>query len=364
MQPHSPESTRDASRPTPESDLVDCQALLRNGSKSFAAAARLLPASVRDAATILYAFCRDADDVVDVGTGGDAAVALLRNRLDHIYAGHPRALAVDRAMARVVVQHALPRTLLDALIEGFEWDAQQRIYETLGELEAYAARVAGTIGAMMALLMGVRDAAALARACDLGVAMQYTNIARDVGEDARNGRLYLPRQWLREAGVDPKRWLIQPVFSAGIREVIQRLLYAADDLYARVASGVEQLPSACRPGINAARFIYADIGREVRRRGYDSISQRAYVTPARKAWLLMKAYGAASEGKVKLDEPPLPGTRFLIESVSTLPARGAELTVIEDPAPQWWQIRSRALWLINLFERMERRERYGDVAAE
>lgn len=364
MLPLSPDPAGTAGAPTPESDLLDCQALLRNGSKSFAAAARLLPAPVRDAATILYAFCRDADDAVDEQSGGTAAVTVLRERLDRIYAGHPRPLAVDRAMARVVVQHALPRTLLDALIEGFEWDAQQRIYETLEELEAYAARVAGTIGAMMALLMGVRDAGALARACDLGVAMQYTNIARDVGDDARNGRLYLPRQWLREAGVDPQRWLAQPVFSAGIREVIQRLLYTADDLYARVASGVEQLPSACRPGINAARFIYADIGREVRRRGYDSISQRAVVTPARKAWLLMKAYGAASEATVQLDTLPLPGTRFLIDSVSALPARAAEPTVIEDPAPQWWQIRSRALWLIDLFERMERRERYGDIAAE
>jgi phytoene synthase len=288
---------------------------------------------------------------------GDAAVALLRDRLDRIYAGHPHPLAVDRAMARVVVQHALPRTLLDALIEGFEWDAQQRVYETLDDLEAYAARVAGTIGAMMALLMGVRDEGALARACDLGVAMQYTNIARDVGEDARNGRLYLPRQWLREAGVNPEVWLAQPAFGAGIREVIQRLLYAADDLYARVASAVAQLPAACRPGINAARYIYADIGREVRRRGYDSISQRAVVTPARKAWLLMKAYSPSREASDQVDAPPLAATGFLIDSVSSVPARPAAVVPVEDLAPQWWQLRSRALWLIELFERLERRER-------
>lgn len=349
---------------SPEDDLLACQTLLRTGSKSFAAAARLLPASVRDAATILYAFCRDADDAVDEQRGGAAAVALLRERLDRIYAGSPNQQPVDRAMTRVVAEHALPRTLLDALIEGFKWDAQQRTYETLDDLEAYAARVAGTIGAMMALLMGVRDAGALARACDLGVAMQYTNIARDIGEDARNGRLYLPRQWLREAGVDPQRWLAQPGFSAGIREVIQRLLYAADDLYARVASGVEQLPSACRPGINAARYIYADIGREVRRRGYDSVLQRAYVTPARKAWLLMKAYGSTGDSAVQLYAPPLPATRFLVEAVTSLSARAPGPTTAESVAPQWWQFRSRALWLIDLFERLERRERYGSVAAD
>ncbi len=99
----------------------------------------------------------------------------------------------------------MPRELPEALLEGFEWDLVGRRYETLEELQAYAARVAGSVGAMMAVLMGARSAAVLARACDLGVAMQLTNIARDVGEDARQGRLYLPLAWLREAGIDPER---------------------------------------------------------------------------------------------------------------------------------------------------------------
>ncbi len=101
----------------------------------------------------------------------------------------------------------MPRALPEALLEGLAWDAQARRYATLSDLYDYSARVAAAVGAMMCVLMGVRDADALARACDLGVAMQLTNIARDVGEDARERRLYLPLDWLAEAGIDPDAFL-------------------------------------------------------------------------------------------------------------------------------------------------------------
>ena len=144
-----------------------------------------------------------------------AEVGWLRHRLRRVYQGQPQDHAADRALAQVVRRFNIPAQLPEALLEGFEWDAAERRYETLADLHAYAARVAGTVGAMMALLMallmgvlmGVRSAAGLARACDLGVAMQLSNIARDVGEHARSGRLYLPRQWLRDAGIDPDAWL-------------------------------------------------------------------------------------------------------------------------------------------------------------
>ena len=115
-----------------------------------------------------------------------------------------------RARARWCTATAIPRALLDALLEGFVWDAQGRRYETLEELHDYAARVAGTVGAMMALLMGARGPARWPAPATSGVAMQLTNIARDVGEDARDGRLYLPRAWLREAGIDADAWLRAP----------------------------------------------------------------------------------------------------------------------------------------------------------
>ena len=150
-----------------------------------------------------------------------------------------------------------PPLLPEALLEGLAWDAEGRSYETIDELFDYAARVAGAVGVMMALIMGVRSPQALARACDLGVAMQLTNIARDVGEDARLGRIYLPRQWLREAGIDADAWLAKPGLDERLRPIVARLLQEADALYARARAGIALLPANCRPAILAAALIYA-----------------------------------------------------------------------------------------------------------
>ncbi len=270
-------------------DLEACHELMRGGSKSFFAASRVLPQRVRAQAAALYAFCRVADDAIDLSDDRNAALADLQQRLDAVYAGQPRPLVADRALACVVQQAALPRLLLDALLEGFAWDAEERRYETLDELLDYAARVAGTVGAMMALVMDTRSPQALARACELGLAMQLTNIARDVGEDARAGRLYLPLQWMREAGLDPQAWLRQPDFGPELAQVVQRLLQAADVLYARGEAGVSALPRDCRPAIQAARLVYAEIGREVEAAGLDSVNRRAVVHGRRKRALLARA---------------------------------------------------------------------------
>ncbi|MEO6745640.1 MAG: phytoene/squalene synthase family protein, partial [Caldimonas sp.] len=223
-------------------DLAACRDALRHGSRTFLAASLLLPRAVRDPACALYAFCRLADDAVDGAGSAPDAVGRLRERLARACAGDPMPAPADRALAAVVRQFAIPRALLEALLEGFEWDAEGRRYDTLDDLHAYAARVAGSVGAMMALVMGVRSPDAVARACDLGVAMQLSNIARDVGEDARNGRLYLPRAWLHEAGIAPERWLAAPTFEPALGGVVRRILDAADVLYARVDAGVASLP--------------------------------------------------------------------------------------------------------------------------
>ncbi len=343
-------------------DLAACKRLLANGSRTFLAASRLLPAAVREPACALYAFCRLADDEVDGQTGGGAprtatdaqavaaaaaAVQRLRARLADIYRGQPGDEAADRALAAVVRRYQIPAVLPEALIEGFEWDAAGRHYDTLHELQAYAARVAGTVGAMMALLMGVRSAAGLARACDLGVAMQLSNIARDVGEDARLGRLYLPRQWLREVGINPVAWLAAPQHSPALGQVVQRLLREADALYTRVDAGVAALPLGCRPGINAARFLYAQIGLEVERRGLNAVDQRAVVSRRRKASSLLRALLTLMPDDSWRPQPPLPATRFLVEAV-TGPLHESHFVA---PAPR------RYAGVVALFDRLERRDR-------
>ncbi|MBK1727527.1 phytoene/squalene synthase family protein [Halorhodospira neutriphila] len=327
-------------------DRTACRASLCTGSRTFLAASWLLPRSARDPATALYAFCRLADDAVDESgeEAQDAALEALYRRLERVYAGCPERDPADRAFSCVVHQFRIPAELPAALIEGFAWDAAGRRYETLDDLYAYAVRVAGTVGVMMALLMGVRSPGPLARACDLGVAMQLTNIARDVGEDARQGRLYLPRQWLREAGLDPDAFLAAPRFTPELAGVIQRLLHYADTLYERSMAGFPALPARVRPGICAARLLYAEIGRELERRGLDAVNQRAVVSGRRKARVLSGVAATLARAPRDCSAPPLAQAEFLIEAVEASAAAAS-------PGP----IEGRVAWVLELFDRLEQR---------
>ncbi|HEX9102111.1 MAG TPA: squalene/phytoene synthase family protein, partial [Polyangia bacterium] len=158
-------------------------------------------------------------------------------------------------------------------------DLEGRRYETLSDLRGYCARVAATVGVLVTCLLGERRAAALARACDLGVAMQLTNIARDVGEDARRGRVYLPASLLARVGGD------RP---AAVRALLER----ADAHYRAADRGVPLLPGDCRFAIASARNIYSAIGAAIARNGYDSITRRAYVPLPRKLLLVARALPA------------------------------------------------------------------------
>ncbi|MFO0552566.1 MAG: phytoene/squalene synthase family protein [Polyangiaceae bacterium] len=302
-------------------DLAACREILAQGSKSFGTwrlAARGVFRTTPAAA--LYAFCRVADDAVDDVRARRGFVALdgLRRRLDAIFDGRPGAHPADRALAWVAREHALPRAPLDALIEGFAWDLEERSYATLDELYAYAARVAGSVGVLMTVLMGVREASTLARACDLGVAMQLTNIARDVGEDARRGRVYLPETWLREVGIAPLELVARPRPSAPLAAVVERLVAAADVLYARADAGIARLPRDCQVAIHAARLIYSDLHRELARQGYDSVSRRAVVSKPRKLLWVLRAYlrslGRRPISAHAVELPPLAEVRFLLPS--------------------------------------------------
>ncbi len=300
-------------------DMRRCHRLLRNGSRSFYAASWLLPENYRSPIIALYAFCRVADDAIDESPGPEAtAVALeqLQGRLRAIYAGRPAGSAADQAFADVVRRFAIPYTLPAALLEGFAWDVSNRDYASWSDVYAYSARVAGTVGSMMALIMGVREPGLLSRACDLGVAMQLTNIARDVGEDAANGRLYLPRAALAEAGIDADEFRARPVFDHRLAGVVDELLQRADELYARSEWGISNLPGTCRPAIYAARLIYAEIGHQLARDGFDSVSRRTVVPGRRKLQLLRAALRRAGTTRDRDTAPPLSEARFLIDAIA------------------------------------------------
>lgn len=335
----------DQAAPMPGIDLAACEELMRGGSKSFFAASSLLPQRVRMPAIALYAFCRVADDAIDEHSDDTLAMQKLQKRLKAIYNGEPEAIIEDRAMAMVTHRYGLPRELPEALLEGFAWDAAGRHYDTIEDLHHYCARVAGSVGAMMAMIMGITNPHALARACELGNAMQLTNIARDVGEDARNGRLYLPRAWMRVAGIDPNDWLANPQFTPALGEVIGRVLLEADRLYQRGSSGIAALPRDCRGAILAAANIYAEIGRVIADRQMNSVSSRAVVSSTRKLTLLCIAKARAQLPTRCDTEAPLPAIQFLVDACALAGERK-----INGITPKSFD--ERCEWVIDLFERL------------
>lgn len=261
--------------------------ILAHHSKSFALAGKLLPAGVRADAAALYAWCRRCDDAVDTpaaATERAAAARRLRAELDDVYAGVPQDDPVLGGLQEVVQRHQLPRRFADDLLAGMAMDVGVVRMATMDELLLYAYRAAGTVGLMMAHVMGVRDAATLRRAADLGIAMQLTNVCRDVVEDEERGRVYLPADLL-EGATTPSR---APDSAA---RAVAAVLGCADAFYRSGDVGLVRLPLRCAMAIRAARLIYAEIGAVLARRGFDVLAGRAVVPRARKLVLLARAAG-------------------------------------------------------------------------
>jgi phytoene synthase len=187
--------------------------------------------------------------------------------------------------------------------------------------------------------------------------MQLTNIARDIGEDARNGRLYIPRSWFVEAGMDADVWLRNPIFDERIASFTARLLERAHVLYKRGTYGVGELPWDCRPAIQAARLIYAEIGCQLQRQGLDSINHRTVVSKPRKLYLIARATAVAVNAPYTSPRElqPLQAIAFLVQAVDQ-PAHnhstGSRYGVIPER-----NFDQRVEWVVDLFERLGQKER-------
>ena len=333
-----------------EDDRAYCRAAIRVGSTSFHAASLLLPARVRLPARALYAFCRAGDDAVDLNDGPASVAGRLKARLDRIYAGEPSEIVSERAFAALVRAWRIPYAVPAALIEGFAWDEAGRRYETLDELLDYCARVAGTVGIMMTILIGRREDAVLARAADLGLAMQLTNIARDVGEDARRGRIYLPLDWLADGGVDAEALTADPRYSPALGAVIARLLETADIFYDRAMTGLSRLPLDCRPAICAAALIYRAIGAEIAAHDFNSVDRRAYTSQGTKMRLAATGVAGWAFAGALDTAPAHASARVLVEATAETPVRGFNakvgraielLAALPAREPQWDAARGR-----------------------
>jgi phytoene synthase len=286
--------------------VAEAEATIAAGSQSFAAAARLMPRAIRDDTVQLYAWCRHVDDVVDnqvlgraPSGGGDPRARLEGLRAETLAAlrGDERVSAPFAALRTVARRHDFPERWPLDLIDGMAMDVEGRCYHGLEDTLDYAYHVAGVVGVMMARVMGVRDEAVLDRACDLGLAFQLTNIARDVVDDARIGRVYLPRAWLDAAGAEVDGTTPSPELYA----VILRLLEAAEPYYASARAGLSALPLRAAWSIAAALRIYRAIGTRIRAEGPRAYRARIGTGRATKARLALWALSDA--GRSRLGRP-------------------------------------------------------------
>lgn len=263
---------------------------LSQGSKSFALAAIFFDRECRTAARLLYSWCRYCDDAIDRAAPDTAAATLseLQQRTQDALDGRLPAAGMPAfaALYAVVRRYAIPTRYPLELLEGLAMDVRQARYRTYEDLLVYCYRVAGTVGLMMAHIIGVRSPAAYRHAVDLGNAMQLTNIARDVLEDAGLGRVYLPESdgaaaLSPEAVLDPQQR--QMVFETAVA-----LLRRADPLYRSGTAGLRYLPFRAAVAVAAASAIYADIGTQLLRHGPRAWEQRIVVSPPRKIILALR----------------------------------------------------------------------------
>jgi len=287
---------------------------IARGSKSFALAARLFDPPTRARALLLYAWCRHCDDVVDEQTLGMGFLARrdspadraarLREDTARALDGRPPDVLAFRALARVVDETGMPPALPFAHLDGFDMDAADTRYRTIEDTLRYSYHVAGVVGVMMAHAMGVApdDRATLERACDLGIAFQLANIARDVIEDAARGRCYLPDEWLADADIPPGN-LAQPDHRAALAGVAARLVDEAARYEASARHGAAALPFRSAWAVLAAAGIYGAIGAKVKAAGARAWDRRIGTSRGEKLRLLFSARGAAAR---RLSGPPPP----------------------------------------------------------
>jgi phytoene synthase len=297
-------------------------------SKSFALAARLLPPEVASNVVVLYAYCRRADDAVDLAAPEEqpARLAELRAELDLVYRPGAPSDAALAAFAQVVHDCEIPRAYVEDLLAGMQMDVEGVGYADLAELALYAYRVAGVVGLMMCHVMGVRDPRALEHAAHLGIGMQLTNIARDVLEDWQRGRLYLPDSLLGKHGAGGLRAQLSaaggsefPVeYAGGVARAVSDLLAHADAYYASGDAGMLDLSVRCGLAVRTARLVYAAIGNRVRAQGCDPLAGRAVVSGGEKLLLVAKAVWQTGRAVPGMWSSPAPKTPDAVWSPSRL----------------------------------------------
>ena len=271
-----------------------CQSKAAASGSSFYYSFLFLPAERRRAITALYAFCREVDDAVDDSGDPQIAAAKLawwRAELANLYAGRPQH-PVTRALGAFTEKYSIDEKRLNEIIDGMEMDLRQTRYLDWAGLQTYCYRVASVVGLLAAGIFGYRDARTLEYATSLGIAFQLTNIIRDVGEDARKNRVYLPIEDLKRFGV-PAADILQSRETAEFRALME---FEAERARGYYRDAMSALPvedrRAQRPGLVMAA-IYRSLLDEIQREGFHVLTRRTSLTPLRKFWIAWRTWIAA-----------------------------------------------------------------------
>lgn len=284
---------------TRQETVAGARDAIQKGSKSFRAASRLFDRTTRERAWLLYCWCRHCDDVCDGqvygfggGVGGD--IAVLRGKTRAALTGEGSNEVPFQALAQLVSECPIPERFLEDHLRGFALDEAGWQPQTAEDLGLYCYYVAGAVGCMMAILMGVapEDENTLEAAAALGIAFQLSNIARDVREDAETGRCYLPEEWLVEFGVD-RNSLFAPGNESALNQMVERLIDGVGAYEASARTGIPKLSFRSRLAVLSALRIYGAIGRRVRRLGSAAWRQRVSIGKLRKLAFVVPSFAEA-----------------------------------------------------------------------
>jgi 15-cis-phytoene synthase len=285
-------------------ELVETARLsIARGSKSFNLASKLFDKTTRERAWLLYSWCRKCDDIADGQDHGgarqivvdpQARLGTIRFLTDTALAGQATGDPAFDAIGLVAREVNMPRAFIDDHIAGFAMDSEDWFPRSENDLLKYCYHVAGVVGCMMAVVMGVdpADEDTLDRACDLGLAFQLANIARDISEDDAVGRCYLPMDWLVEADIPPGEHM-RPHFRGRLADMAWWLANMVGDYEASARVGAAKLPFRSRWAVLAAAGIYGDIAREVDARDQAAWDARVVISKRAKAAWVAKAMGQA-----------------------------------------------------------------------
>ena len=273
---------------------------IERGSRSFRAASRLFDRKTRERAWLLYCWCRHCDDVSDgqifgFSGGETGSVAQLKADTRRAIAGEEVEELPFKALRQLLLECPIPERLLNDHLRGFELDEAGWQPKSDEDLSRYCYHVAGAVGCMMAIVMGVPadDEATLERAADLGIAFQLSNIARDIREDLDAGRFYLPQDWLEEFGIAKPADLFEPANEAALGTMIHRLVDSVGVYEDSARRGVDRLPFRSRLAVLAALRIYGAIGRRVGELGSSAWDKRVTVGRMRKLAFVVPSFAEA-----------------------------------------------------------------------